>query len=103
MRATSNRKFFFQGKKRCAYRSRTRSELSAFLASRLQILRLQVIVLQFPVEGRAADPELARHRRHLPVIMGKREFYGIGLQLIERARVASCVEERKDVGIAHLH
>src|SRR3984893_18305216 len=83
--------------------SRSRGKPPVFLASWLQDSWLQVIFLQFPEGGGAADPELARHHRHLGMIMGKREFDRLRLQLIERPRVASCIKERKDIWIAHFH
>ncbi len=60
----------------------------------------QIMLFQFAIEGRAADPELARHRRHLTAVTIEREFYGFGFQPIEMARIAVLVEERQDIGIA---
>ncbi len=71
--------------------------------SGLQIMFLQQIMLfQFAIERRAADPELARHCRHLAAVMDEREFYRFGFQSIKVARMAVFVKEREDIGIAHL-
>ncbi len=61
------------------------------------------MLFQFAIEGRAADPKLARHRRHLAAVMDECEFYRFGFQSIEMARIAVLVEERQNIGITHLH
>ena len=59
------------------------------------------MLFQLAIEGRAADPKLARHRRHLAAVTIEREFYGFGFQATEMARIAVLVEERQHIGIAH--
>ena len=73
-----------------------------FLAHQFSLF-VEAIFFHFAIQRRAADGEPARHLRHLPAIMLKREANGLSFEIIETAHFAMIIDKPARMRIAHFN